>query len=68
MADDYVPQPRPPLTDAAAAAILDFLYDFIADFEAAYATQLRQHYRAVARRHRGDSLQPWRQPTDGDPF
>jgi hypothetical protein len=35
MTDDYVPQPRPPLTDATAAAILDFLYDLITDFEAA---------------------------------
>lgn len=68
MTDDYVPQPRPPLTDAAAAAILDFLYAFIADFEAAYHPQLRRHYRAAARRRHGDPLQPWRQPTEGEPF
>lgn len=69
MTDDYVPHPRPPLTDAAAAAILDFLYDLVADFEAAYAYQLRRHYRAVAaRRRRVDPSYPWSAPTDGDPF
>ena len=68
MIDDHVPQPRPPLTDVAAAAILDFLYDFIADFEAAYHTQLRRHYRAVARRRWVDPQQPWRHPTDDEPF
>lgn len=68
MTDDYVPQPRPPLTDATAAAILDFLYDFIADFETAYYTQLRRHYRAIARRRRVDPQQPWQEPSDDEPF
>ncbi len=31
--DDTIPQPRPRLTDEAAAQMLDFLYEFIADFE-----------------------------------
>ena len=37
MTDDYIPQPRPELSDEAAALVLDFLYDLITDFESAYA-------------------------------
>ena len=40
--DDTIPQPRPRLTDEAAAQVLDFLYEFIADFESAYAAQIKQ--------------------------
>jgi len=39
MTDDYIPQPRPQLSDEAAALLLDFLYDLITDFES--ATQAR---------------------------
>jgi hypothetical protein len=49
--DDYLPQPRPPLSDDAAAAVLDLLHHLVADFEAAYAVQLLRHYRACAHRH-----------------
>jgi hypothetical protein len=67
MTDDYVPQPRPPLTDATAAAILDFLYDLVADFEAVYATQLRRHNRATTQPRSVNPQQPWAS-TDDDPF
>jgi hypothetical protein len=43
--DDYIPQPRPRLSDEAAAQVLDFLYDFIADFESAYYVQLQRNCR-----------------------
>ncbi len=46
MNDDYVPQPRPWLSDEAAAQVLDFLYDLVADFESAYYVQLRRHRHA----------------------
>jgi hypothetical protein len=49
--DDYLPQPRPPLSDDAAAAVLNFLHDLVAKFETAYAGQLLRHYRACAHRH-----------------
>ena len=46
MNDDLIPQPRPVLTDEAAATILDFLHDLVADFESAYYVQLRRHESA----------------------
>ena len=42
MSDDLIAQPRPVLTDEAAATILDFLHDLVADFESAYYVQLRR--------------------------
>jgi len=44
--DDYIPQPRPALSDEAAAQLLDFLYDRIADFKSAYLVQIQRHRRA----------------------
>jgi len=44
MNDDYIPQPRPPLCDRAAAELLDFLYDLVTDFESAYAAQIRRYH------------------------
>ncbi len=44
--DDHIPQPRPRLSDEAAAYVVDFLYELIADFESAYYVQLRRHWRA----------------------
>ena len=44
--DDYIPQPRPGLSDEAAAHVLDFLYDLVADFESAYAGQIMRHRQA----------------------
>lgn len=51
MTDDYIPQPRPQLSDEAAALLLDFLYDLITDFESAYASQIRRHHQAEAADH-----------------
>jgi len=68
MTDDNRPQPRPELSDEAAAQVLDFLYDLITDFESAYAHQIRRHHQA----HRNDrqvSLQiPSSAAEDTDPF
>lgn len=66
--DDYIPQPRPRLSDEAAAHVLDFLYDLIADFESAYAGQILRHRQAEA-----DEQRDLRQLTlfadpNGDPF
>ena len=49
MTDDYIPQPRPQLSDEPATLVLDFLYDLITDFESAYASQIRRHHQAEAR-------------------
>lgn len=68
MTDDYLPQPRPELSDEAAALVLDFLYNLITDFEFAYASQIRRHHQAEAE-DRGASAQlPSSPGTDGDPF
>ena len=68
MDDDYIPQPRFRLTDEAAAQVLDFLYDLVADFESAYAGQILRHRQAAAE-HRRDlrQLPPFVDP-DGNPF
>ena len=58
MNDDLIAQPRPVLTDEAAATILDFLHDLVADFESAYYVQLRRHQCAHADQDR-DPEQPW---------
>ena len=50
--DDYIPQPRPGLTDQAASQVLDFLYDLIADFESAYAAQILWHRQVQAQNYR----------------
>lgn len=47
---DAIPQPRPRLSDEAAAHMADFLYQLIGDFESAYLTQIcryRQRTRAA---------------------
>ena len=36
--------PPPPLSDEAAAQILQFLYHWAARFESCYSTQLRRYY------------------------
>lgn len=51
MTNDYIPQPRPELSDDAAAQVLDFLYDLVTDFESAYANQIRRHHQAQAADH-----------------
>lgn len=67
--DDYLPQPRPPLSDDAAAAVLDLLHHLVADFEAAYAVQLLRHYRACAHRHGVAPPSPFRTADQDDqPF
>jgi hypothetical protein len=68
MRDDYIPQPRPPLTDQAAAEILEFLYELIADFEAAYSAKIRRHRRAQQRLQQADQhIDPF-DARDVDPF
>lgn len=54
MTNDYIPQPRPPLSDEAAIEILDFLYALITDFEGAYGEQIRRHYQYHAPKHTPD--------------
>ncbi len=68
--DDTIPQPRPRLTDEAAAQVLDFLYEFIADFESAYTAQILRHRRAQAKHlHLRDRRQlPLFTEHDADPF
>jgi hypothetical protein len=39
--------PKPELSDAAAAQLLDFLYDFTASFESAYFDQLHRYYASL---------------------
>lgn len=66
--DDYIPQPRPRLTDEAAAQVLDFLYEFIADFESAYAAQILRHRRAQAEHFLHRRQLPGFDKHDDDPF
>lgn len=66
--DDYIPQPRPRLTDEAAAQVLDFLYEFIADFESAYAARILRHRRAQAENLRDRRQLPLFAEDDPDPF
>jgi hypothetical protein len=68
MRDDHIPQPRPPLTDQAAAEILDFLYELIADFEAAYYAKIRRHRRTQERLQQADRLIDPLDDRHGDPF
>ena len=68
MTDDYIPQPRPQLSDEAAALLLDFLYDLITDFESAYASQIRRHHQAEAADYGVDQQLPWSADPDGDLF
>jgi len=68
MTDDNLPQPRPDLSDEAAALVLDFLYDLVTDFESAYAHQIRRHHQAQ-RDDRYVTLQiPSFNAEDRDPF
>ena len=66
--DDTIPQPRPRLTDEAAAQLLDFLYEFIADFESAYAAQIMRYRREQAQHRLDRSVYPRFDEHDRDPF
>jgi hypothetical protein len=66
MHDDYIPQPRPPLSDQAAAQVLDFLHDLIADFESAYLVQIQRHRRACDAAHHLDHTPIPARRTDRD--
>ena len=66
--DDYIPQPRPRLSDDAAAQVLDFLYDLVADFESAYAGQILRHRQVAAEEHQDRRQLPPFVESDGDPF
>ena len=66
--DDTIPQPRPRLTDEAATQVLDFLYEFIADFESAYAAQIMRHRRVQAQHFLDRSARPGCDEHDDDPF
>jgi hypothetical protein len=65
---DYIAQPRPPLSDEAASEILDFLYDFITDFECAYADQIRRHYQNCTPDHTIDPVNPAVPDSNDPPF
>lgn len=65
---DSIPQPRPRLTDEAAAQFLDLLYDLVADFESAYAAQILRHRHAQAQHYRDRRQPPLFAEHDGDPF
>lgn len=66
--DDTIPQPRPRLTDEAATQVLDFLYEFIADFESAYAAQIMRYRREQAPHRLDRSVYPRFDEHDDDPF
>jgi hypothetical protein len=68
MTANYIPQPRPQLSDEDAALVLDFLYDLITDFESAYASQIRRHHQAEAADHGVNPQPPWSADPDGDLF
>ena len=66
--DDYIPQPRPRLSDEAAAQVLDFLYDLVADFESAYAGQILRHRNVEAEQQRDLRQLTLFADPNGDPF
>ena len=66
--DDYIPQPRTRLSDEAAAQVLDFLYDLVADFESAYAGQILRHRQVEAERQRDLRQLTLFADPNGDPF
>jgi len=68
MTNDYIPQPRPELSDQAAALVLDFLHDLVTDFESAYASQIRRHHQAEAADHPVNPPLPVVTDPDADPF
>ena len=68
MTNDYIPQPRPELSDQAAALVLDFLYHLVTDFESAYAHQIRRHHQAEAADHPVHPPLPVFTDPDADPF
>jgi hypothetical protein len=69
MHDDHIPQPRPPLTDQAAAEILEFLYDLVSDFESAYyAKILRYRQRQGELKHAQEQLRLFDDSESTDPF
>jgi hypothetical protein len=68
MSHDNIPQPRPRLGDEAAAQMLDFLYDLVANFESAYAGQILRHRQAEAQRQRDRRQLTLFNDPNGDPF
>ena len=66
--DDYIPQPRPRLSDEAAAHVLDFLYDLVAYFESAYAGQILRHRQVEAEQQRDLRQLTLFADPNGDPF
>jgi hypothetical protein len=68
MTNDYIPQPRPELSDETAALVLDFLYDLVTDFESAYANQIRRHHQAEAADHPVNPPPSLFTDPDADPF
>jgi hypothetical protein len=68
MTNDYIRQPRPPLSDEAAIEILEFLYAFITDLESAYGEQIRRHYAHHAPRHTPDPVSPAVADSNDPPF
>lgn len=68
MTDNYLPQPRPQLSDEAAALVLDLLYDLITDFESTYANQIRRHHQALADDHDVSQQHPSSVCADNEPF
>jgi hypothetical protein len=69
MRHDHLPQPRPPLTDQAAAEILDFLYELVSDFESAYYAKIRRYrQRELGLKHAQEQLRLFDDSESTDPF
>ena len=68
MDDDYIPQPRPRLSDEAAAHFLDFLYELVANFESAYTGQILRHRHEKAKDYCDRRQLPLFADHKGDPF
>ena len=58
---------KPELSDAAAAQLLDFLYDLLTAFENAYFDQLHRHYASCESSAKPTPPSPHIDP-DKDPF
>lgn len=57
--------PLPPISDAAAVEILDFLQTLVARFESAYADQIHRYYQQRTER---SLVAPPDLPTNSPPF
>jgi hypothetical protein len=69
MHDDHIPQPRPPLSDQAAAQILEFLYELVADFESAYYAKILRYRQGEAElNHAQEQLRLFDDSQNSDPF